>query len=93
MLSLYRRLIALRREHEALAVGAISHAAAVGPVLVYRRSLAEARFDIALNTGHAPATVDLEGGTVLADTHRADAYTIERGPVTLAPDQAVLIRV
>ena len=92
MLSLYRRLIALRRDHEALAVGAISHVEAVGPVLVYRRSLDGARFDVALNTSGAPATVALGAGSVLADTHRTGAYAIAAGPLTLEADQGVLIR-
>jgi hypothetical protein len=29
---------------------------------------------------------------VLADTHGADAYTIEPGPLRLKPDQGILIR-
>jgi alpha-glucosidase len=92
ILSLHRRLIALRRAHQALSIGGISDVAAHGAVLTYSRMLNGVRFDVALNTSAAPAEVSLAGGAVVADTTRADPYAIGRGPFSLSPNQGVLIR-
>ena len=92
MLSFYRRLIQLRRRHAALAVGVLDPATTEGTVLRYGRHLDGIQFHILLNTGGAPADISAAGGTVLADTHAADAYTIEPGPLRLQPDQGILIR-
>ncbi len=90
MLSLYRSLIALRRAHPALAVGDISGVAAEGALLRYTRSLDGVQFDIVLNTSASPAQVDVEAGTVLADTLRPVPY--ETGPrLALGPGGGVLI--
>jgi alpha-glucosidase len=92
MLSLYRRLIALRREHDALAVGALGPVTADGTVLRYSRHLGGERFHVALNTGSQTVEIVTAGGSVLADTHAADVATIEPGPLRLKPDQGILIR-
>ncbi len=92
MLSLYRRLITLRREHAALAIGALGPPTTDGAVLRYSRHLGPTRFDLALNIGGEAADIMTAGGTVLADTHTADIITIEPGPLRLKPDQAILIR-
>ena len=92
MLSFYRRLIQLRRDNDALAIGALDPATAEGPVLRYGRHLDGIRFDVALNTGAVAAEIAIAGGTVLADTHAVDAYTIEPGTLWLKPDQGILIR-
>ena len=55
MLDLHRRLIALRRAHPALSVGAITileDPAGADDVLVYERRDADARFLVVLNLGH-----------------------------------------
>jgi len=59
MLTLHRRLIALRRSAPALAVGAYTPLAAEGDLLLYLREEAGVRFLIALNLGHEPQTVRL----------------------------------
>ncbi len=92
MLSLYRRLIQLRRDNEALAIGGLDPAVTEGTVLRYGRHLDGVRFDVLLNTSGAPADISTEGGTVLADTHAADAYAIAPGPHRLEPDQGILIQ-
>ena len=92
MLALHRRLIALRRAHPALSVGGISDVVALGAVLTYSRTLDGARFEVALNTGGAHAEVRVEGGTVVADTTRAEPYAMGRGRLGLSPNQGVLIR-
>lgn len=86
MLSLYCRLIRLRRENAALAVGAQGRATEEGTVLRYGRD----RFELLLNTAGAEAEVASEGGTVLADTHSAESYTIEPGTLRLRADQGLL---
>jgi alpha-glucosidase len=50
-LSLYRRLLALRRTHRALAIGDITLLDAEGAVLAYERRLGSERLLIALNLG------------------------------------------
>ncbi len=67
--SLYRVLLALRRAHDALAIGAVVDVAADGPVLSYGRTLDGARFDVVLNTGDAAVPFALAGGTIVADTN------------------------
>jgi alpha-glucosidase len=75
MLSLYRRLIALRRAEPALAVGSYAPIEASGDVLAYVRTAGASnrRFLIALNLGPTPHTLDLPGtelaGRVVLGTH------------------------
>jgi alpha-glucosidase len=92
MLSLHRRLIALRREHEALAIGAISDVAAHGAILRYTRTSGDARFEIVLNTSGETAELDTTGGTVLADTTNPETYALAPGKLGLLPHQGLIIR-
>ncbi|MEN2746645.1 alpha-amylase family glycosyl hydrolase [Sphingomonas sp. T9W2] len=87
MLTLYRRLLALRRATPALATGTIGDVRAEGDVLTYVRSDGTDRYRIALNLGHASAAIDLEPGTVLLSTH--DTATA----ATLRPDEALILKV
>lgn len=87
MLTLYRRLLALRRATPALATGAIVDVRAEGDVLTYVRSDGTDRYRIALNLGHQPAAIALEPGTVLLSTH--DTATA----ATLRPDEALILKV
>lgn len=87
MLTLYRRLLTLRRATPALATGAISDVRAEGDVLTYVRSDGTDRYRIALNLGHAPAAIALEPGTVVLSTHDAATAT------TLRPDEALILKV
>jgi alpha-glucosidase len=61
MLTLYRRLIALRRATPALEVGAYAPVAASGDVLAYLREGAGRRFLVALNLGQHLQTFDMGG--------------------------------
>ena len=54
MLTLYRRLIALRRDTPALAVGAYAAVEAHGEVLAYMRMHARKRCLVVLNLGPQP---------------------------------------
>jgi alpha-glucosidase len=59
MLSLYRRLVELRRREPALSVGDFTAMPCTGDVLAYRRHLPEERqFFIALNLGTEPAAIE-----------------------------------
>ncbi|MEJ1157147.1 alpha-amylase family glycosyl hydrolase [Prosthecomicrobium sp. N25] len=60
ILSLYRRLIALRRAHPALSVGGYRPLFAEGDLLLYARESGEERFLVALNLGPDPISASLE---------------------------------
>jgi len=96
MLSLYRRLVALRRAEPALAVGAYRPVRADGDVLAYVRSVEGCWFLIALNLGGAPAKLHRrEGdppGVVALGTHLEREGTRIEGDVDLAADEAIVIR-
>ena len=91
MVSLYRRLLVLRRAHPALSEGAIESVRVEGAVLRYARSLGDERFEIALNTGSEPATTDISAGTIEADTHQTMTLAVD-APIVLHPDQGVVVR-
>ncbi|MDR3376106.1 MAG: alpha-amylase family glycosyl hydrolase [Ancalomicrobiaceae bacterium] len=68
MLNLYRRLIQLRRAHEALAVGNINVVKVEGNLLAFERNWGAERFIIALNLGAQPidtALPEADGGRVI----------------------------
>jgi alpha-glucosidase len=70
MLTLHRRLIALRRERPALAVGEYVAVAAAGAVLAYERRHGDERLLVALNLSREPTTARLPvAGRVLLSTH------------------------
>jgi alpha-glucosidase len=65
LLFLHRRLLQLRRNHPALAVGDYQPMAAAGDLLLYRRAADDGRFLVALNLGAQPITIDLPANEVL----------------------------
>jgi alpha-glucosidase len=73
MLSLHRRLLALRRERQVLVSGAYHPVEADGDMLAYRRDDGDDRCLVALNLGSRPARLALPagaaGGRVLVSTH------------------------
>lgn len=94
-LSLYRRLIDLRRCEPALAVGSYRLIPAEGDILTYIREHDGDRFLAALNFGHKrqPVTLDPEHrGRIALSTHldRDDEET--NGTLELRPDEGVLVR-
>ena len=64
MLTLHQRLIALRRDHPALAVGDYRPMAATGDLLLFQRVLGGERLVVALNLGAEPVEVDFAKGEV-----------------------------
>ena len=96
ILSLYRRLLALRRRSAAL------HAGRYRPVddapeacFVYRRTAGDDKKLVALNFSSAPQEVtlppDLEAGRVLLSTHPGRDSEAVRKTLTLRGDEAVVL--
>jgi alpha-glucosidase len=73
ILTLYRRLIALRRKHPALSTGAYIPVQAQGAVLAYQRRADDDHLLILLNLSHEPETIRLPqeagGARILLSTH------------------------
>jgi alpha-glucosidase len=82
MLTLYRRLIELRRREPALAVGGWSALAAPEHVLAYERFDGDRRFVVALNLGPEPVTVPLDDPTRRATIVLTTALDREGEPAT-----------
>jgi alpha-glucosidase len=92
--NLYRRLIALRRAHPALATGSYRPFMTEGQVLAYLREQGRERFVVALNFGVAPASVALpEGeGTVTLSALGGRNGEPVRGRINLAGNDGLLIK-
>jgi alpha-glucosidase len=95
LLSLYRRLIALRRSEPALAVGSYARVPSRGTVFAYTRSEARRELLVALNLGHQAAELirNPEGpaGRIALSTHldREDESVGAR--LSLRPDEGVVV--
>jgi alpha-glucosidase len=89
ILSLYRRLLALRKEEAALAVGSIEEVAAEGPVLRYVRREGSRKFAVALNLAAEKAAITLGTGTVILSTLAWEGGIF---PGELEPNEAVIVR-
>ena len=97
MLTLYRKLLALRRQHDTLHAGGISEARAEGSVLMYRRVGLEdgvsTDFQVVLNLGAEVATVKCEKGTVVLTTLLDGAGSEVDGTVTVEAGEGLLIAI
>ena len=97
MLTLYRRLLALRRLHDTLHAGAIADVEAEGSVLRYRRvgleDGASTDFMVVLNLGSDVATVACAKGTVVLTTLLDGAGSKVEGTVTVEAGEGLLIAV
>ncbi|SEJ44933.1 alpha-amylase family glycosyl hydrolase [Paraburkholderia diazotrophica] len=91
VLSLYRRLLILRRNNAALVQGTIEHVAANGDVLTYERRYHDQRLFIALNMGVEEATVQTGAGVVLLSTLAdRDGEVLVEGANRLAAGEALI---
>jgi alpha-glucosidase len=95
LLSLYRRLLALRRGEPALAVGPFSPLRAGGDLLAWVRKDGDRRFLVVLNLGHEPASftppvLALDGEVVLS-THLDRVGERLEGTVELRGDEGVIV--
>ncbi|MGF6919174.1 alpha-amylase family glycosyl hydrolase [Paraburkholderia sp. 40] len=92
MLSLYRRLLSLRRSNAALVRGTIENVVADGDVLTYERRYGNQRLFIALNMGVEDATVQSRPGTVLLSTVSTRiGETFVQGANLLAASEVVIV--
>jgi alpha-glucosidase len=97
MLSLYARLIALRRGEPALEVGRLEPVEAEGDVLAYVRRARgdESSFLVALNLGGRPhrlAWSSPQGGAVALSTHLDRGGEPVAGELQLRPHEGVIVR-
>jgi alpha-glucosidase len=97
MLMLYRKLLALRRQHDTLHAGGIAEVVAEGSVLRYRRVGLEdgesTDFQVVLNLGSEVATVSCAKGTVVLTTLLDGAGSAVQGTVTVEAGEGLLIAV
>jgi alpha-glucosidase len=95
MLTLYRRLLALRRQHDTLHAGGITDVAAEGDVLRYRRvALPDGEstdFQVVLNLGTEIATIRCAAGTVVLTTLLDGTGVRVAGEVTIEAGEGLLI--
>ncbi len=101
LLSLYRTLLALRRSHDALAIGDITLVDAAEDVLAYQREHAGECLLIALNLSHETRALTLPTNAsvedVLASTLQPSLRQPSLRPLrpmdrTLAPDEGLVLR-
>ena len=95
MLTLYRRLIALRRGEPALEVGRYEPVECDGDVLAYVRRAreGESAFLVALNLGAAPQALKIpHDGQIALSTHLDRAGERASRTLELRPDEGVIVR-
>jgi glycosidase len=94
MLALYRRLLAVRRAHSALAIGDFALLDSEGDVLAYERRHGAERLIVALNLGGHSQRLELPDWAgycrVLLSTV-TDAAPIEDGAVLLRADEGLIL--
>ena len=94
MLSLYRRLLALRRSSQALSLGDYLEVSAGEGALVYERRAGDERVVVALNLTHEARTVRLPSGgsfsPVLSTGPRAPV--LADGGLRLGPDEGAVLK-
>jgi alpha-glucosidase len=95
VLSLYRRLLSLRRAEPALHIGTYAPVPADGSIVAYLREAGNKRFLVVLNLGEQPVTYQAEqfkfkGCIVLATNHRREGEEAYHA-VKLAGNEAVVV--
>ena len=93
MITLYRRLIALRRQEPALLYGRTQACAEQGCALAFTRTDGPDRFYVALNLGDEPLTLRLPADGVVVLSTRLDRDGEPCAATTkLRPNEGVVIR-
>ncbi len=93
MLSLYRRLIALRRASPALSLGEVEVLRAEDGVLAYERRSGEERMRVVLNLTPEPRRMAIDGAwTRLISTAGEGEGSPAAGELVLAADEGVVLR-
>jgi alpha-glucosidase len=94
LLSLTRRLIALRRAAPALATGSYTPLPAEGDLIAYLREGPGGRYLIALNLGHQPQRLPVpvaSGGRIALSTHLDREGEPTGDTVALRPDEGLIV--
>ena len=95
MLSLYRKLIALRKSEDALSIGAYAAAAMTGDLVAYVRELGGRRFLMAMNLGANPHAVDFSidapHARIVLSTHLDRENEIVNREINLRADEGVIV--
>ncbi|MBX9650574.1 MAG: DUF3459 domain-containing protein, partial [Xanthobacteraceae bacterium] len=94
LLTLYRRLLALRRDCLALSIGDFALLNVEDETVVYARRHAEERLIVALNFGrrqHRLALPDWAHGSRVLLSSVGDAAPVETGTLLLRPNEAVVL--
>jgi alpha-glucosidase len=92
ILTLYKRLLDLRRTRRALSVGDYVSVLCERNLMVYERRKGAERLLVALNFGHEPENVALTGGaSVVLSTHLDRAGETLSGRCTVRPDEGVIL--
>src|SRR5208282_1157789 len=92
MLSLYRRLIQLRKSTPALVEGSYrAFDGAPEDCLVFHRDTPARHLLVALNFTAEPRAIDLPAGKILLSTIAAGPAEFTKSPLTLAPNEAVIV--
>ena len=93
LLTLHRRLLALRRAEPALSTGTWAPVEAEGDVLAYLREGGGSRFLVALNFGATTTVLPFDGaGEVVLSTHLDHDGETADGRVALRGDEGVVVR-
>jgi alpha-glucosidase len=94
MLALYRRLLALRRERQALLLGSYRPFMASNDLMLYVRETEQDRILVALNMGDEPAAASLPSGgagKLLISSHLDREDEMVEGSIGLRPREGLLI--
>ena len=91
MLTLYRRLLALRRQHPALSQGAITEITAEGALLRFRRTHDGQGFQVLLNLGAEPVQAHCDAGQVVLTTLLDGEGAPAEGMLTVEAGEGLLI--
>jgi alpha-glucosidase len=91
ILTLYKRVIELRRRHRALSIGHYAQIMCQGQVLAFERFDATERLLVALNLSHEKVALPLAGGTLLLSTHLDRAGERVDARCELRADEGVIL--
>ena len=93
ILSLYRKLLALRARYDALHGGAVSDVQATDGVLIYHRTSGDQRFLILLNLTDNIRQINVPAGRVILTTILDGSGAEANGAFVLEPGEGVLIEI
>jgi alpha-glucosidase len=93
LLSLYRRLIHLRRAEPALVAGDYVPIRSRNDILMYQRASGSEELLVALNTVHQPRKVEWQGaGTLLLSTYLDSDGKAMAGSILLRADEGIIVK-